>query len=142
MAGHNKTGRSKGNNTGQYIAIPFCVIDSPGYRNTLPIAKAVYVEINRLYNGHNNGSIAVSSRLVADLLGVHHSTVARSILQLINSGLIRRSKTSSFSQKRLASEYRLTHRACDKTKSAPTNEYKNYNKSMRDRVDATEEKKL
>jgi DNA-binding HxlR family transcriptional regulator len=130
MAGHNRTGRSKNKISGGFVALPYSVIDSPGYRATTSNSKAVFVQINRLYNGKNNGFLAVSSRMVGGLLNISHSSVARALRELVNCGLIRQTKASSFSQKRIAAEYRLTHKPCDKAQIPATMEYKIYCKSI------------
>ena len=42
MPRHDKTGRSKGG--GRFVAIPFAVLDSPGYAETIPAERAVLIE--------------------------------------------------------------------------------------------------
>ena len=122
MASHNRTGRSK-NNEGRYVLLPHRVIDSPGYQATGPAARAVLIEVHRLFNGKNNGSLALSVRLIAQRTNVSKDTVARAINELVNCGLLRRVKASSFSQKKVAAEYRLTSLTCNVTHSMPTREY-------------------
>lgn len=141
MARHNRTGRSKNKISGGFVALPYSVIDSPGYRATTSNSKAVFVQINRLYNGSNNGLLAVSSRMVGGLLNISHSSVARALRELVNCGLIRQTKASSFSQKRVAAEYRLTHKPCDKTHSPATMEYKIHSKFIQSITASTINKK-
>jgi DNA-binding transcriptional regulator YhcF (GntR family) len=126
MAGHNQTGRSKRESNERFVRLPYSVLDSPGYLAASPIARAVHIEVLRLYNGLNNGFIAVSCRVIAERLHVSHTTVSRALKELSNCGLIRMTKASSFSQKRMAAEYRLTHRPCDKTRTHPSKEYIHY----------------
>jgi len=128
MVKHNKTGRSTNIIGGRVIALPYSVIESPGYLNTTPMAKCVFIEIMRLYNGSNNGMIAVSCRSVGARLNVNHVTVARAIKNIINCGLLRLTKDSNFSKKRKAAEYRLTHVRCNKTNMPPSMEYKSQGK--------------
>ncbi len=126
MARHNQTGRSKREPNERFVRLPYSVLESSGYLAASPIARAVHIEVLRLYNGINNGFIAVPCRLTAERLRVSHATVSRALKELINCGLLRLSKASSFSQKRMAAEYRLTHRPCDKTRTQPSKEYIHY----------------
>jgi DNA-binding IclR family transcriptional regulator len=123
MASHNHTGRSKREIKGPFIALPHTVVDSPGYRAATPVARAAHIAIMRRFNGSNNGSIAVPARAVADELNISRSTAARAIRSLVNCGLLRQTKASSFSLKREAAEFRLTHLKCHKTGAPPTHEY-------------------
>jgi len=125
MASHNRTGRSK-KNQGRFVALPHRVIDSPGYRATSPIARAVLIEVQRLYDGKNNGSLALSVRLIAQRTNVSKDTASRAINELVNCGLLRLVKASSFSQKKTAAEYRLTHLMCNVTLSMASQEYLTY----------------
>ena len=86
-------------------------------------AAKAWMTIGLMHNGANNGAIGVSSRELASRIGVHHSAAARAILELINAGFLRQTKASSFSQKKLAAEYRLTHLRNDITGDPPTREF-------------------
>jgi hypothetical protein len=122
MPSHNKTGRSKKDKS-RFVALPFSVIDSPGYRATTPTARAALIEALRLYNGKNNGSLALPARLIAEKLNVSKDTASRAIRELVNCGLLRLVKASSYSRKRLAAEYRLTHLPCNVSGDMPSKEY-------------------
>ena len=135
MSKTNKTGRSKKTIGGQFVALPHSVLDSRGFAELSPTSIAIYIQVLRLYNGANNGLIAISCRYVADRLKISHMTVSRGLRELINCGLLRQEKASSFSQKRLAAEYRLTHVRCNKTNTPPTQEYKHYGQAMSSRND-------
>ncbi len=65
----------------------------------------------------------MSSRQLGERLKVSHHTAWRAIRQLITFGFIERSRASSFSLKRHAAEYRLTHIKCDRTGDLPTNTF-------------------
>jgi DNA-binding transcriptional regulator YhcF (GntR family) len=67
------------------------------------------MSIGLMHNGANNGSIAVSSRELGMRIGVHYTTAASAIQELINAGFLRRTKSSDFGRKRRAAEYVLTH---------------------------------
>lgn len=110
---HNNTGRST--NHGRYVALPAYIARSEAWGRLSPTAKVAWLEIGFLYYGANNGCIGVSSRLLADRIGLTPSTAARAIRQLIKWGFLDLIKQSSFSQKKRAAEYRLTHLNCDVT---------------------------
>jgi DNA-binding transcriptional regulator YhcF (GntR family) len=93
------------------------------WRQLSGIAAKAWFTINLMYNGFNNGAIGVSSRELGKRIGVHHSAAARAIRELENAGFLRCAKASSFSQKRQAAEYRLTHIADSVTGVAATKEY-------------------
>lgn len=127
MSSVNKTGRSKGD--GRYINIYHALLNTPAWEQMTPLGKAAFIECMRFFNGSNNGRIAISSRSLADKLGVGKSTAARAIEELLSRGFLRLSKASDFSKKRLASEYRFTHLVCNKTGSLPSKEFMTYGKS-------------
>ncbi|AZG76324.1 hypothetical protein [Methylocystis rosea] len=97
---------------------------TPAWRDLSGIAAKAWITIGLMHNGTNNGKIAVSSRELGKRIGVHHSVAARAILELINAGFLRQTKASSFSQKKLAAEYRLTHLRNDITGEPPSREFK------------------
>jgi len=110
---HNNTGRSK--NYGRYVALPEYIARSEAWCRLSPTAKVAWLEIGFIFYGANNGCIAVSSRLLAERMDVGPSTAARSIRELMKWGFLDLMKRSSFSQKKRAAEYRLTHHNCDVT---------------------------
>jgi hypothetical protein len=127
MVAHNPTGRSKGD--GRFINIYHALLNTVAWEQMTPIGKAAFLECMRFYNGKNNGYLAISSRSLADKLGVGKSTAARAIEELVSRGFLRLSKASDFSKKRMASEYRFTHLPCHKTKKPPSKEYASYGRS-------------
>jgi hypothetical protein len=114
VAKHNNTGRSKG--SGRFVQLHEYIAKSYAWRRLPPLAKCAWLEINFIYNGSNNGTLAVSARRLAERLDVSPSAAAKSMRDLIKWGFLDRMKASSFSQKRLAAEYRLTHYSCDVTR--------------------------
>jgi hypothetical protein len=118
---HLNNGRS--NKPESFIRIPKWINDCGVWRQRLsPTDRNVWIEAVAVYNGRNNGYLALPCRAIADKIGVSHHTVARSLNNLVTFGFIEISKKSTFSQKdRQASEYRLTHLYCDKTHTQPSN---------------------
>jgi hypothetical protein len=122
MPKHDKTGRSK--NEGRYVRLFDFMARTPAWRGLSGIAVKAWLDINlSAYNGSNNGKLAVPSRALGERIGVHHSAAARAIRELENAGFLRCIKASSFSKKRLAAEYRLTHLKCDITGDLPSKEF-------------------
>ncbi len=122
MAKHDRTGRSKGE--GRFAGIPHAVMDSPGYGNTHPPARAVLLELVKRYSGYNNGRIVLSVRDAAKACRIGSNTAARALSELEACGLIECMAKGAFRlNNRQASEYRLLWRGCDKTGVLPTRRY-------------------
>ena len=120
--GHLNNGRSKGGE--RYVKIPVSINNSLSWKRLSCTAKVAWVAIGFMYNGYNNGTIGISSRRLAEDMGVTKSTAARAIRELQNWGFLDRVKASSFSQKRLCAEYRLTHLHCNKTGQPASHRYR------------------
>lgn len=103
---HNNTGRSK---TEQFLRIPHYLIYSVAWRELSPVARASFIEIAALYNGSNNGRLAVSTRALGQRLKRTKSTAATALRELEDSGFIVSKKFGRFTlRNRKASEYALT----------------------------------
>lgn len=91
-------------------------MDNPAYRDLSALARGIYLEIKRRYNGSNNGFIVYSVRQAADEFGVSKSTTARAFTELQTHGFIFAEQRGAFHWKidvsglrhRPASEWRLT----------------------------------
>ncbi|WP_158266702.1 helix-turn-helix domain-containing protein [Alsobacter soli] len=83
------------------------------------------MEVKRVYNGRNNGALAVSARALAERLGVSKDTAAKALRQLVQRGFLEVVAPSSFGWKaKRAAEYRLTDEACNLSNQAPSNAYR------------------
>lgn len=115
---HEKRRRHKGP---PFVQLFNYVIDSDAYRRLSLAARAALVEMVRLYNGMNNGQLAMPARTLADRLGASKTMAARALNELENAGFIETTKVGSFRRKdRLASEYRLTFHRCDESHTPPS----------------------
>jgi hypothetical protein len=121
MRKHDRTGRSKGD--ARHVRLYEHMEKTAAWRGLSGNAAKAWLVIGFKFNGSNNGCIALSSRELGERMGVSKDTASRAILELINAGFLRQTKASSFSMKRKAPEYRLTHLRCDLTGSASSNEY-------------------
>ncbi len=133
MAKHNNTGRSKGET--KHARLHEYMARTPAWRDLSGNAAKAWMEINLIYNGANNGKLAVSARLLGERIGLSHTAAARAIRELENAGFLRCVKPSSFSQKKLAAEYRLTHVRCDVTGAPASKEYLRWGKMADNVVD-------
>lgn len=90
-------------------------------------ARLAFIELARLYDGSNNGRIAMSARRLADLIPCNKDTAAKVLRELEDSGFIETIRMGKFTRKeedRRASEYRLTCFRCDVTGDPPSRRFK------------------
>jgi hypothetical protein len=121
MAKPNGDGRSK--RRARFFPVLHHIAESFAWSQLSPTARAAYVEIGLLFNGSNNGRLAMPSRQLGERLGMSYHSAQRAIGELITYGFIEKSRASSFSSKRHAAEYHFTHMKCDRTGELPTNDY-------------------
>jgi hypothetical protein len=120
---HNKTGRSNGN--GRFVALPHSIMQTLAWSRLSSHAKVAWLEFVRLYKGRgsNNGTLAMSSRILGERLNISKSRAAMAINQLITFGFLEPTTRASFSGKRRAAEYLLTHLPDDRTGELPKKTY-------------------
>lgn len=110
---HNKTGRSTGD---RFVQLPHWLLDCPAFRSLKPQAVAIYVQLMRIYNGSNNGSLGLSVRTAAARCNIAKDTASKAFKELAEKGFIECMRPGGFSRKtRLAAEWRLTALKCDRT---------------------------
>ena len=120
MVRHNNKGRSK-RSLAPFVALERYMLDSAAWSSLNAVGRASYFEIARLYNGSNNGQLAMSGRRLADLLHVNKSTGTRALSTLVEKGFLEVVRPSAFSLKtKRATEYRLSAHKCDVTGSLPS----------------------
>ncbi|MFC1456395.1 hypothetical protein ACETIH_06595 [Microvirga arabica] len=96
--------------------LPHYMLRSPAWRTLSTTARSVYLELSLLYNGSNNGRIALSARDAAERVRCSKNTAARAFLELEQKGFIRCLQRGHFDRKsRHAAEYCLTLHACNRT---------------------------
>ena len=119
---HNRTGRSKGE--ARHVRLHHWLLNSPAYLSLSPAARAVHVEIFRLYNGANNGRLALSVRVAASRCRIARNTASRALAELQDRGFIECVTPGAFSLKsRHAAEWRLTHHKCDASGQLPSSPF-------------------
>jgi hypothetical protein len=103
---HNATGRSKGE--GRYVRLPHYVLESAAFLSLSPVDVRLYVELERRYNGSNNGKIHLSVREAAEKIHGSPATASRALARLTGRGFIAPMVKGAFSLKtRHATEWRL-----------------------------------
>lgn len=70
--GGNKTGRSQP----KFVQLYFWMLNLEAWATMSPGPRALYIELKRLYTGHNNGDIFLSHRDAAKACFVHRNTVS------------------------------------------------------------------
>jgi hypothetical protein len=120
MTRRNRRFRNNGM-TGPFVALPKYLLGSLAWRTLKPVPRAAFVELAGLYNGLNNGWLAMSARTLATAITVSRATAARALEELTARGFIEQTRTGAFSCRiRLASEWRLTLHRCDRTGDLPS----------------------
>ncbi len=110
---HDKTGRST---TERFVRLPHYMLRSQAWRSLSPVARCVLMELAAIYNGGNNGHLALSTRDAAERVRCSKDTAAKALTDLIAKGFIECCSRGHFDRKSPhASEYRLTLYPCDRT---------------------------
>jgi len=118
---HDATGRSK-RQLAPFIALERYIKASPAWQSLSLPARCAYLEFLDLYDGGNNGRLALSASTLAAKLRIGRATAARAILELEGRGFIEAVRRGGFNLKsgaRRATEWRLTRYRCDVTGTPP-----------------------
>lgn len=119
---HDHTGRSS--EKPRYVRLEHWIVDCPAWQSLSTNARAAWIELVRIYNGSNNGRIALDVFTLGKRLDKSKSTASRALNELEIAGFIRTEKIGSYaSRNRLACEYRLTHLPCDLSHRPPSKEF-------------------
>jgi hypothetical protein len=104
----DRTGRSRGL-LGKFVALPDYMLRTAAWHAvSFPATKAL-IELLRIYNGSNNGELAMAASTLAQRLGCSKTHAARTLAELEEKGFIVTEKIGTFRRKdRLASEYSVT----------------------------------
>jgi DNA-binding transcriptional regulator YhcF (GntR family) len=121
----DKKGRSKGR-LASFIALERYITAAPAWQSLSLAARCGYLELLDIYNGSNNGTIALSARMLSDRLRVSRATAARALNDLTARGFIEATRAGGFNLKsgeRRATEWRLNRYKCDLTGQVPSQQY-------------------
>ena len=118
---HNSTGRSK-RQLSPFVALERYMLNSMAWRSLTLAARSAYIELSNLYDGGNNGTIALSARTLAERLPISRVTATRALAELADRGFIEAVRHGGFNIKsgvRRSTEWRLTAHRCDVTGDKP-----------------------
>lgn len=112
----------------RFIQLFYFMLETQAWKDLDAVARSIYIELTRRYNGSNNGRIGYSARQAAEELKISKATAARALRSLQAHGFIVVEKSGAFHCKvRHASEYRLTiyesHIATNYAERLPTKEF-------------------
>lgn len=118
----DKRGRSKGG--GKFVALPEFMLSTDAWRMASPVARAILIEVLRLFNGANNGRLAMSARDAADRVGCSKDTAARGLRELQEHGLLEQASAGYFSRRSpKATEWRVAWHRCDVSNALPSKSF-------------------
>jgi hypothetical protein len=107
-----------------FVQLHYYLLDSTAWHGLSPVARCAYIELQRVYNGVNNGSLAMSVRKLAAVMPCALNTATRALNELEIAGFVDVMKVGTFRLKeRHASEYRLTCHRCDITGELPSKRF-------------------
>ncbi len=107
----------------KFIGIHGKMYTSPAYESLSTNAKVLLTHFKWLYNGRNNGELAISIKQVMKLCRIGSNKATEAILELLYTGFIKVKKIGRFSTN-MASEYSLT---CEKMGTRePANDWRHY----------------
>jgi hypothetical protein len=101
----DRTGRSR--HGPPFVSVPLYMLECPAWRALSSVGKVAWIEVARLYKGHNNGQLGLSARTLGERINCSKATAARALNELEVKGFIGVQKVGRYGQKD-ASEYFLT----------------------------------
>ena len=130
---HNNHGRST---TEPFVRLPHYLLDAPAWTALSPLAAKIFIRIMRIYNGRNNGYLALSARQAAEAAACSKDSAARALRELIDKGFLELSIQGRFVRKTPhASEYRLTLHACDRTHAPSSKAFMRWGRTSDKKID-------
>jgi hypothetical protein len=121
-----------------FVMLPHYMLDNAAWKSLSLAARAALVELHRLYNGTNNGRLAMPARDLAARLGCSKTHAARVLIELEETGFIRPEKIGTFKQHgRIATEYALTLELNNVTGEPPTKAFMKWRAPRSHRPDTT-----
>ena len=100
--------------SGRFLALHHMLLDSAAWSALSSADRAVYVELAALYNGRNNGRLALSVRDASRRCRMNKDTAAAAFRSLASHGFVERISGDRL-QIGQAAEWLLTMHRCDRT---------------------------
>jgi DNA-binding transcriptional MocR family regulator len=85
---NSKPYKSRKRGQPQYVMLYHWIADTDAWRTMKPAPRALYLEIKRKYNGHNNGAVLLSYRDASKRLNVSYNSVGKWFRELEKRGFI------------------------------------------------------
>ena len=121
----DQRGRSKGGE--RHLRLTHFLTGTAAWLSLRPAERAVYLDVARIYNGKNNGTIARSCRDAGNDCRINKDTAAQAFKVLVERGFLECMTPGGFSLKtRHAAEWRLTDWKCDKTHDPASKAYQHW----------------
>jgi len=120
------SGKKWRNSRSRFVQLPYRLLKSAAWHRLTPLERCAYIEIAQIFDGKNNGHLAVSARLLASLIPCSLNSAYQSLRALEDARFVDTVKLGKYARKdeeRLASEYRLTEFRCDATGEPPSRRY-------------------
>ena len=83
-----KTYKQHKKGAGRHVQLPEWLLASDAWASLKPGPRALYVELKRRFNGHNNGELFLSHRDAAKLMNVGRDTVGKYYTELQDVGFL------------------------------------------------------
>lgn len=103
----------------QHAAVPYVVIDSPGYRRASHTARSLLIDIARQYRGNNNGKLTACMKYLEPMGWKSHDVIVRARRELLECRLLLETRKGGFPNK--AAWYALTWYSLDVTEGLDIN---------------------
>jgi hypothetical protein len=119
---------AKGRSTkpGRFLQLTHFMLESAAWKSLDAVERALCVEVAQRWTGFNNGHIGLGVRQAGKALHVKPQTVGRAFATLQERGFLALQRDSTFDQKRLAREWRVTFFPmgdCRAPSSPPSNDF-------------------
>jgi hypothetical protein len=131
----NRKSRRRRAKEAKHLRLYDWMLTSPAYLHLTCQARAVLIEIARLYDGANNGRLALSTRVAAQRCRISKDTATRAFAELQSFGFIECVAPGAFSRKiRHAAEWRLTWQRCDVAGNLSTKQFMHWGRQKQNSV--------
>lgn len=129
---HDQTGRST--TQGRFLQLPYFLLVSAAWRSLTPQARAVFLEVAMLHNGHNNGFLALSVRDAASRANISKDTATRCFAALRDRGFLVCTAKGHFDRKvPHAAEWSVTLWGCSRSGDRASKAFMRWRPSVKEK---------
>ncbi len=98
----------------RYITIKATVFDSPAFRTLPPSAAKLWIDLRTQFRGRNNGNISATLKTLAIRSWCSSETLNRALWELLDRGLLRRTREGKPGPLRICALYAFTDLPTDR----------------------------